>query len=93
MSVYQTNFTRHSPNLKQWKEDKVKTMNSAKDTQKQLERTLGKTMSLTSKRMIRLSVPIASGILPHHPVIKPNKPREVRRVVNGASKFHGISLN
>ena len=31
--------------------------------------------------------------LPHHPVVNPNKPSEVRRVLNGASKFHGTSLN
>ena len=31
--------------------------------------------------------------LPHHPVIKPNKPGKVRRVLNGAAKFHGTSLN
>ncbi|XP_075258365.1 uncharacterized protein LOC142350403 [Convolutriloba macropyga] len=31
--------------------------------------------------------------LPHHPVVKPNKPEKVRRVLNGASKFQGISLN
>ena len=31
--------------------------------------------------------------LPHHPVVNPNKPRKVRRVLNGASTFHGTSLN
>ena len=31
--------------------------------------------------------------LPHHPVINPNKPGKVRRVLNGAAKFHGTSLN
>ena len=31
--------------------------------------------------------------LPHHPVVKPYKPGKVRRVLNGASKFHGPSLN
>ena len=31
--------------------------------------------------------------LPHHPVLKPNKPGKVRRVLNGAAKFHGASLN
>ena len=31
--------------------------------------------------------------LPHHPVVNPNKPGKVRRVLNGASKFHGKSLN
>ena len=31
--------------------------------------------------------------LPHHPVINPNKPGKVRRVLNGASKFHSTSLN
>ena len=31
--------------------------------------------------------------LPHHPVVNPNKPRKVRRVFDGASKFHGTSLN
>ena len=31
--------------------------------------------------------------LPHHPVINPNKPVKVRRVLNGAAKFHGTSLN
>ena len=30
--------------------------------------------------------------LPHHPVVNPNKPGKVRRVLNGASKFHGPSL-
>ena len=28
-----------------------------------------------------------------HPVVNPNKPGKVRRVLNGASKFHGASLN
>ena len=31
--------------------------------------------------------------LPHHPVVNPNKPGKVRRVLNRASKFHGTSLN
>ena len=31
--------------------------------------------------------------LPHHPVINPTKPGKVRRVLNGAAKFHGTSLN
>ena len=31
--------------------------------------------------------------LPHQPVLNPNKPGKVRRVLNGASKFHGASLN
>ena len=31
--------------------------------------------------------------LPHHPVLNPSKPGSVRRVLNGASKFHGKSLN
>ena len=31
--------------------------------------------------------------LPHHPVMNPNKPGKVRRVLNGASKFPGVSLN
>ena len=31
--------------------------------------------------------------LPHHPVVYPNKPRKMRRVLNGASKFHGTSSN
>ena len=31
--------------------------------------------------------------LPHHLVVNPNKPEKVRRVLNGASKFQGISLN
>ena len=31
--------------------------------------------------------------LPHHPVINPNKPGKVRRVLNGAAKFQGSSLN
>ena len=31
--------------------------------------------------------------LPHHPVINPNKPGKVRRVLNGAAKLHGTSLN
>ena len=31
--------------------------------------------------------------LPHHPVLNPNKPGKVRRVLNGASKCHGASLN
>ena len=30
--------------------------------------------------------------LPHHPVINPNKPGTVRRVLNGAAKFRGYSL-
>ena len=29
----------------------------------------------------------------HHPVLNPNKPGKVRRVLNGAAKFHGASLN
>ena len=28
-----------------------------------------------------------------HPVIKPDKPVKVRKVLNGAAKFHGTSLN
>ena len=31
--------------------------------------------------------------LPHHPVLNPNKPGKVRRVLNGASKCHCASLN
>ena len=31
--------------------------------------------------------------LPHHPVLNPNKPGKVRRVLNGAAKFHDASLN
>ena len=31
--------------------------------------------------------------LPHHPVVNPNKPGKVRRIINGAAKFHGASLN
>ena len=31
--------------------------------------------------------------LPHHPVVNPNKPGKVRRVLNGAAKFHGASFN
>ena len=29
----------------------------------------------------------------YHPVVNPNKPGKVRRVLNGAAKFHGASLN
>ena len=31
--------------------------------------------------------------VPHHPVLNPNKPGKVRRVLIGAAKFHGASLN
>ena len=31
--------------------------------------------------------------VPHHPVLNPNKPGKVRRVLNAASRFHGNSLN
>ena len=31
--------------------------------------------------------------LSHYPVVNPNKPGKVRRVLNGAAKFHGASLN
>ena len=31
--------------------------------------------------------------LPHHPVINTNKPGKVRRVLNGAAKFHCTCLN
>ena len=31
--------------------------------------------------------------LPHHPVVNPNKPGKVCRVLNGAANFHGASLN
>ena len=31
--------------------------------------------------------------LPHHPVLNPNKPGKVRRVLNGAANLHGASLN
>ena len=31
--------------------------------------------------------------LPHHPVFNPNKLGKVRRVLNGAAKFHGTSFN
>ena len=41
--------------------EKVKTLNCAKDTQRQLERTLEKTIEL-SNRMIHVSVPNASGV-------------------------------
>ena len=40
-----------------------------------------------------ITVPDAHKDLPHHPVINPNKPGKVRRVLNGAAKFHGTSLN
>ena len=31
--------------------------------------------------------------LPHYPVFHSHKPGKVRRVLNGAAKFHGVSLN
>ena len=31
--------------------------------------------------------------LPHHAVVRPHKPGKVRRVLNGAAKFHGQCLN
>ena len=31
--------------------------------------------------------------LPQHPVLKPNKAGNLRRVLNGAAKFHGSSLS
>ena len=31
--------------------------------------------------------------LPHHPVMNPNKPGKVRRVLNGAFEFQGVSSN
>ena len=31
--------------------------------------------------------------VPHHPALNPNKPGKVWRVLNGASRFHGNSLN
>ena len=31
--------------------------------------------------------------LPHHPVVNPNEPGNVRKLLNGAAKFHGASLN
>ena len=31
--------------------------------------------------------------LPHHPVINPHKPENVRRVSNEATKYQGIALN
>ena len=31
--------------------------------------------------------------LPHHPVLNPNKPGKVRRVLSRASKLHSTSLN
>ena len=31
--------------------------------------------------------------LPHHPVVNPNKPRKVHRVLNVAFKFHGTFLS
>ena len=31
--------------------------------------------------------------VPHHPVVKPHKLGKVCRILNGASKFHGYSLN
>ena len=31
--------------------------------------------------------------VPHLPVLNPNKPNEVKRVCNAASKFGGVSLN
>ena len=31
-------------------------------------------------------------LIPHHPVINPNKAK-IRKVLNAASKYHGVSLN
>ena len=31
--------------------------------------------------------------LPHHPVINPHKPKNVRRVCNAAAKYQGVALN
>ncbi len=39
------------------------------------------------------SKPKREWYLPHHPVFHPLKPEKVRRVLNGAAKFHGWSLN
>ena len=36
---------------------------------------------------------VGSGIYPHYPVLNPNKVWKVRRVLDGASKFPGQSLN
>ena len=43
--------------------------------------------------LIRWKVSEREWYLPHHPVVNPNKRGKVRRVLNGAAKFHGASLN
>ena len=78
MSVYQTNITSHSPNLKYWREGLVNTLSFAKDTQIQLERTLGKAHDYPHDPRKRSDREL---YLPHHPVVNPNKPGDVRRVL------------
>ena len=64
-----------------------------KNTPKQLEKIYKKGYVITVKAHIPKSRADREWYLPHHPVLNPNKPGKVRRVLNGASKCHGASLN
>ncbi len=59
----------------------------AEDVQKGYVVRLGKDEAKENSRTGR------EWYLPHHPVLNSNKPGKVRRVLNGAAKFHGQSLN
>ena len=56
----------------------------------QLERTLGKAHDYQQDPRKRSDREL---YLPHHPVVNPNKPVNVRRVPYGTSKIHGTILN
>ena len=57
------------------KRSSVKTLNCAKDTQIQLERALGKAHDYPHNPRKRSDRELC---LPHHPVVNPNKPGNVR---------------
>ena len=50
------------------------------------------TKSLLKSDCFRIENP-REWYLRHHPVFHPHKPGRVRRMLNGAAKFHGVSLN
>ena len=90
MVVHQ--YTRHviGSRYSVKKRSSVKTLNCAKDTQIQLERALGKAHDYPHDPRKRSDREL---YLPHHPVVNPNKPGNVRRVPYGTFKIHGTILN
>ena len=93
ISLYQTIISRHSPNLKPWREGLKK------------DPELRERYAETIREYIRKGYVVAvephdprkrsdrESYLPHHPVVNPNRPGKVRQVLNEATKFHGTSLN